>query len=148
MCRSSSERTSMGSGGRSQDGMTLLEMILFIVVIGVVGAVVVTMMSAPLTGAGTQVKAVTAAQLAQGRMELVLGQKRRAGFPGADPCQDSTLAACGLPADWSVDTRFEPWQQGNDPAMDDFAVIVITVSDPDGGSHSIRSLVARLGGDG
>ena len=127
----------------SQAGLTLLEMILFIVVLGVAGVILLTTLSSPLTGAGTQTEAVTATQVAQARMEVVLGQKRRQGFPGSDPCDgDPSLAICQLPGGWTANTGFEDWG-GEDP--EDYQVIVVTAQGPTGTSHSVRTLVTRLG---
>lgn len=127
---------------RSQDGLTLLEMVLFIVVLGIAGVALLSVLSSPLTGAGAQTEAVTAAQVAQARMEVVLGQKRRQGFPGSDPCEDDpSLAICQEPGNWSASTRFEDWG-GADP--DHYQVIVVTAQGLNG-SHTIRTLVTRLG---
>ena len=133
----------LSSNRKAQKGLTLLEMVLFIVVIGVAGVIILTTLASPLTGAGTQTEAVTAAQVAQARMEVVLGQKRRQGFPGSDPCAgDPSLTFCQVPGDWSVNTGFEDWGS-EDP--DDYQVIVVTAEGPNGTSHTIRTLVARLG---
>ena len=127
-----------------QWGLTLLEMVLFIVVIGVAGVMLLTTLASPLTGAGAQAEAVTAAQVAQARMEVVLGQKRRQGFPGSDPCDGNGLAICDVPAGWSVATTFQPWS-GN-PDTDNYQVIEVTATKADGsGEHTIRTLVTRLG---
>lgn len=126
-----------------QRGLTLLEMILFIVVIGIAGVVLLTVMTSPMTGAGTQLHAVTAAQVAQARTEVVLGQKRRDGFPGRDPCETNGFAFCTVPNGWSVDTTFEAWSENSD--TDNYQVVVVTATDPDGGTHTVRTLVTRLG---
>lgn len=131
--------------GRLQSGMTLIEIVLFIVVIGVAGAVLLTVFVTPLAGSGTQSETVTAAQVAQARMEVVLGQKRKNGFPGSDPCEiDDSPSWCQLPADWSVSTAFEAWAEDLD--IDRYQVIVVSAQGPDGSTHSIRALVAQLGG--
>jgi type II secretory pathway pseudopilin PulG len=131
----------------SQRGFTLLEMILFIVVLGIAGVALLSVLSSPLTGAGAQTEAVTATQLAQGRMELVLGQKRREGFPGSDPCTSgSPPGACQLPSNWTVTTEFVAWD--SNPDTETYQVIVVTANGPGGGSHTIRTLVTRLGGGG
>ena len=127
-----------------QTGLTLLEMILFIVVLGVAGVILLTTLASPLTGAGTQTEAVTAAQVAQARMEIVLGQKRRQGFPGSDPCvDDPLLLICQVPGGWSVNAGFDEGWGGED--LDDYRVIVVTAQGPNGTSHTIRTLVTRLG---
>jgi len=147
-----------GHSGR-QRGLTLIEMILFIVVLGVAGVVLLTSLSAPLTGAGTQTEALTAAQVAQARMEVVLGQKRKAGYPenpgdpsvcGAelDPCEaDGGLPFCDatVPGGWAVDTQCEAW---GSESTDCHVVAVVNVMQPDGGTHSARALLVNLGDPG
>lgn len=136
-----------------QRGLTLLEMILFIVVLGVAGVALLATLSAPLTGAGTQTEAVTAAQVAQARMEVVLGQKRKAGYPEdpgncqneLDPCEGGGPAALcddAKPTDWTVSTQCEPF---NKQPTDCQVVIVVTAStNPDDETHALRSLVTNL----
>lgn len=131
---------------QAQCGLTLLEMILFIVVLGVAGVALLATLSAPLTGAGTHTEAVTAAQVAQARMEVMLGYKRKNGFPAdglcspdPDPCPGP--AACTTPAGWTVDTGCEPWD-GNDTSY--YQVFVVTANGPDS-SYTMRTLVTRLG---
>lgn len=129
-------------------GLTLIEMILFIVVLGIGGAVILTTLSAPLTGAGTQTTSVTATQIAQARMELIVGQKRRKEFPGEDPCDGTGLAeACTTPEGWTVDSAMEAWDEDgiDDPAMDRYVVWLVTANGPDGEEHTIRALLTRLG---
>lgn len=129
-------------------GLTLIEMILFIVVLGVAGVALLTVLASPLTGAGTQTEAVTAAQVAQARMEVVLGYKRKNGFPEnglcdphPDPCPG--LNACDTPAGWNATTSCEVWSVDNDTSA--YQVFVVTASGPDGGNHTVRTLVTRLG---
>lgn len=132
---------------QAQYGLTLLEMILFIVVLGVAGVALLATLSAPLTGAGTQTEAVTAAQVAQARMEVMLGYKRKNGFPSdglcnpdPDPCPG--LDACMTPADWAVDTSCESWSGNGDTSS--YQVFVVTANGPDS-SYTMRTLVTRLG---
>ncbi|WP_376695281.1 type II secretion system protein [Wenzhouxiangella sp. EGI_FJ10305] len=137
---------------RAQAGLTLLEMILFIVVLGVAGVALLSTLSAPLTGAGEQTRALTAAQVVQARMELVLGQKRKAGYPedvsdckaALDPCPGATLSACALPAGWSEPAvSCEAW---NANPTDEYVVVVVSAAGPDGTSATARTLITNLGG--
>ena len=135
---------------RFQSGLTLLEMILFIVVVGVAGVALLSALSAPLTGAGTQTATLTGAQVAQARMELMLGQKRKAGYPDdpanceaeLDPCSSTTLAACDVPAGWTVNASCTPWSVNADTA--DYVVLVVSASGPEGAGATARTLIANL----
>ncbi|RFF28297.1 hypothetical protein DZK25_03355 [Wenzhouxiangella sp. 15181] len=127
-------------------------MILFIVVLGVAGVALLATLSAPLTGAGEQTRALTAAQVVQARMELVLGQKRKAGYPEdvsdckaeLDPCPGAGLSACALPAGWNEPTvSCEAW---NGNPTDEHVVVVVSATSAEGTSSSARTLITNLGG--
>jgi prepilin-type N-terminal cleavage/methylation domain-containing protein len=86
------------------EGFTLLELILTVILVGIAGSIVVVGLSS-LSGVGKERKAVVDAQLAQERMELILAEKRRNGFPnsddgvdGPDPCTRHNLAVDDYPA--------------------------------------------------
>lgn len=140
---------------QKQLGLTLLEMILFIVVLGVAGVALLATLAGPLSGAGTQTEAVRAAQAGQARMEVVLGQKRKGGYPEnagdpvacgseIDPCaSDSGLAFCdaAVPNGWTVDTRCEPWDTEDTNC---YVVAVVTATSPEGSDHETRTLFTNL----
>lgn len=128
----------------AQGGLTFIEMVIFIVLIGILGVALLSTLWNPLTGAGTQEEAVFMTQLAQGRMEAVLGQKRREGFPGTDPCSGgATLSTCNVPAGYTINTSFGAWS-GN-PDTDEYQVITVSVTGP-GGSYDMHTLVTNLSG--
>lgn len=148
MSTSSNERIPF----RVQSGLTLMEMILFIVVLGVAGVALLSVLSAPLTGAGTQMQAVTAAQAAQARMEVVLGQKRKAGYPQdpancqqeLDPCDGggpAELCDEAKPADWAVSTQCEDF---GSELRECRVVVVVTATGPGGSAHAVRTLISNL----
>lgn len=77
---------------KSQQGITLIEMVVVIVILGIAASIVVAAMSA-LSGVGWERKTTDHAQLAQQRMELILNEKRKVGFPANDVfCQNGTEA--------------------------------------------------------
>lgn len=134
-------------------GLTLLEMILFIVVLGVAGVVLLTTLSSPLTGAGTQTAAMEATQVAQARMELVLGQKREGGYPATydddaqcgqelDPCASGGLGAAWCDTGgWTVSTECTDWS--GDVNRQCYVVAVVTAVN-DGTQRSVRALFTNL----
>lgn len=76
----------------SQKGVTLIEMVVVIVILGIAASIVVAAMSA-LSGVGWERKTTDHAQLAQQRLEMILNEKRKIGFPEVnEPCQNGTEA--------------------------------------------------------
>ena len=74
-----------------QHGMTLIEVLLFVVVVGIVAAGLLTAFNGALRSTSTPGQMLTAQLLAQERMELIIGQRRVLGFGGFtsstfDPC--------------------------------------------------------------
>lgn len=130
--------------GCGQSGLTMIEMVVFIVVIAVLGVALMSAIINPLAGAGSQQEAVFATQLAQERLEVVLGQKRREGFPGSDPCEGGAgLATCNEPAGYDITTSFDAWS-GN-PDTDNYRVITVSVASGGSGGYSVSTLVTKLG---
>lgn len=89
-------------------GVTLVELIAFIIIVGILASGIIGGFSATLRGSGMPRQMTQALQLAQGRMELIrarkdslsaMGYNGFACFTGTryDPCQ-SALAAGGCPA--------------------------------------------------
>lgn len=130
----------------AQTGLTMIEMVVFIVVIGVLGVALMSAIINPLAGAGTQQDAVFVTQLAQERLEVVLGQKRREGFPGSDPCDaGATLSTCNEPAGYDISTTFNAWSEN--PDTDNYQVITVSVSSGGSNAYSTSALVTKLGGE-
>jgi prepilin-type N-terminal cleavage/methylation domain-containing protein len=82
----------------TRQGFTLIEMIAAMVIVGVA----VTMTGVSFKSFERIGKGINArnAQLAQQRLELILGEKRKNGFPesgeGPDPCPVSGINGCDL----------------------------------------------------
>lgn len=119
----------------SAKGYSLVELVIFIVIMGIIGAALFTGFSAALSGTSASTGNADPMQLAQQRMELVLAQKRALGFTGFtaatfDPCTSappSTLPVCtGIPAGYSVNTALaNNW--GGDI---NYKVITVSVTGP------------------
>jgi len=89
-------------------GVTLIELVAFIVITGVVVAGLATGISTTLRGTGTPKQMTQALQLAQERMELIRARKDVVGFAcftgtRYDPCQ--AAAAAGSCAAYSASTH-------------------------------------------
>lgn len=113
--------TPIGMGCRAR-GVTLVELVVFIVVVGIALSGVLLAFAATERGVPTVAQLEQARVLAASRMELVLGQKPVLGFdcfnaPLADPCEAAAAAfpcpgrvasaasACSVPAGYGVDVQ-------------------------------------------
>lgn len=80
-----------------QKGFTLVELAIFIVVVGLIAAAILLAMSVSLQKSPTINRETTALALAQLRMELILGQRRINGFGFTDPCSGAGAPAVCTP---------------------------------------------------
>ena len=84
-------------------GVTLVELIAFIIIVGLLVGGLMSGLSTTMLGSGMPKQVTQALQLAQERMELILAQKDVLGFSGFtaatyDPClTGSTHPACNNP---------------------------------------------------
>ena len=95
----------MSAPGRSpMGGFSLIEAIVFMVVLAVLLAALVTVFGSSLRLSPQAGRIDLAAELAQQRMELILGQRRAAGFAAfADPCVPGPgPAICTPPTGYTV----------------------------------------------
>jgi len=79
--------------GAAQRGVTLIELIAFIVIMGISVTALLSMYRAVLPRGATTTEITRATQLAQERMELILGQRVASGYSSvvlADPCAGGT----------------------------------------------------------
>ncbi len=107
-----------------QSGISLIEMIIFIVVVSIaVTGVLLAFTNTQRTGQ-PPIEITTATQLAQERMELILTQKRLVGFATfTDPCP-------GLGAICNAPTGYQPLVvtiAGAPPDPVNFKLITVTV---------------------
>jgi len=139
----------------------LVELVVFIVIVSIAVAGVMTAFSASLRGGPTSREITIATQLAQERMELILAQKKVLGFacftdPRFDPCQAavavgvcpatvaSTLAQCTPPGGYSL-TGTPPalitWPGGGGDT--NLQLLTVTVTGPDGVRFTLDTLVTN-----
>ncbi len=105
-------------------GFTLLEAVVFIVVLAVLLAGIVVAFGTSLRNSPTAGQIDLASELAQQRMELILGQRRAVGFATfADPCPGP--AACTPPAGYAVAATITAGWAG-DPA--NYKVVTVNVT--------------------
>lgn len=84
-------KSRMTSMAMRERGVTLVELIMFIVIIGIVVVAMVQAFSGTMRGSHYGKEMTVATQLAQQRMEVIFGQRKRLGFSGFtaanyDPC--------------------------------------------------------------
>ena len=109
---------------RQGDGFSLIEVIVFIVVLGVLAAGLVVAFSSPLRNSPEAGRLDLAAELAQQRMELILAQRRGTGFAGfTDPCPGPAI--CTPPTGYTVTSSIVAGY-GGDPT--NYKVVTVSVS--------------------
>ena len=116
-------------------GFTLIELIIFIVVAGILATGLASVFSSAIRGAAEPGRQTQATQIAQERMELILAQKKGLGFaafvaPAFDPCNLGPGPACTPPAGYSftpAPTLVTGW--GGD--LTNYRVVTVTVAGPE-----------------
>ncbi len=96
-------------------GYTLIEIIIVIVIVGIIGVTLMKALEMSLMGAPKLEKTSQALELAQKRMDLILGQARLVGFANYnDPCVASpNLPICTVPAGFTVTSALSNSWQSN-----------------------------------
>ena len=120
-----------------RSGFSLIEVIVFIVVLGVLAAGLVVAFGSPIRNSPEAGRLDLAAELAQQRMELILAQRRAVGFAGfTDPCLGPAI--CTTPAGYTVTPSILPGY-GGDPT--NYKVVTVSVSGPS--AITVTALVAN-----
>ncbi len=122
-----------------QRGFTLIEIIVVIVILGVIGVTLMKGLEVSLTATPGLENARIAMELANKRMNLILGQARLIGFDYYnDPCVVSPeLAVCTTPTGFTVSSTITSSWQSNTNLQQ----VTVTVSGS--GSATLYSLVAN-----
>ena len=134
-------------GPTQQTGLSLIEVVVFIAVLGILGAALFTAFTTAMRQQATTSDINTSAtQLAQERMELILAQRRTQGFAAFtaatfDPCTaaiPSTQPVCTVfPAGYTVGaTLTDNWSGDTN-----YKVVDVTVTGPT--QASLTALVAN-----
>lgn len=108
-------------------GFTLIEMIVFIVIIGIAATAILTSFQAVLQKSPTGNHQTTAVGLAQERMDLILAQRQLIGFSGfIDPCNSgSPPAICTAPTGYTINSNISALTISGDS---NYKTITVTVS--------------------
>ncbi len=138
----------------TQRGMTLIELIVFTVIMGIAAVALLSMYRAVLPHGTTPSQITIATQLAQERMELLLGQRDAGGYSTAvltDPCAGGTppaicneFLAAPVPgaASYSVvAVGISPVVTWSGLSADNYRMFGVTVLGPDGGQLASLSAV-------
>jgi type II secretory pathway pseudopilin PulG len=130
-------------------GVTLIELIAFIIIVGVLVSGLMSGFSTTLRGSGESRQVTQALQLAQERMELIRAQKDVLGFSGFtaatyDPClAGSAHPACSATFGYTITPALDETGacMGGDP---DYKCITVTVTDTSGARLSeLQAAVAN-----
>ena len=105
-------------------GFTLVEVVIFIVIAGVLSAGLIIAMGSSVLGTSQAGQTDMAAEIAQTRLELILAQRRNVGFATfADPCPGP--APCTAPTGYAVSSSIVTgW--GGDPT--NYKVVTVNVT--------------------
>ncbi len=130
---------------RQHAGFSLIELVVFIVVIsfaisGIFLAFTTALQKAPLSNPQT-----IAIELASARMEIIIGQRRINGFSNfSDPCAGgSQPVMCTLPAGitgYTTTSTISTYTVGTDS---NYKVINVVVTGPQNARADLKTLVAR-----
>ena len=95
----------VNAAGATQRGLSLIELIAFIVIMGISVTALLSMYRAVLPRGATPAQITLATQLAQERMELLLGRRAARGYSPVvaldlDPCPGAAI--CTSPTGYSV----------------------------------------------
>jgi type II secretory pathway pseudopilin PulG len=119
-----------------QSGFSLIELVIFIVVLGIAGVAIVSTFVVSGTKAPSLQNQSIAIELAQERMDLILGQRAINGFSSfSDPCPGPSI--CTAPSGFTVSSSIANNWNG------DTAYKVITVTVSGNGNASLQALVAN-----
>jgi len=126
----------------AQRGVTLIELIVFIVIMGISVTALLSMYRAVLPHGTTPAQITLATQLAQERMEVILGQRVARGYSpvaSLDPCPGALI--CTLPSGYSVIVSGAGSPLGWSGVTSNYRQIGVQVLGPDNNQLAILSAV-------
>lgn len=104
---------------------TLIEVALFIAVIGIVTSALAMLFATAMENVPDIDKRNKAIEIAQQRMDIILGQKANVGFASfTDPCVSSPPAVCNFSGNYTVTSSITTGYGGNN----NFKLITVSVT--------------------
>lgn len=126
---------------RRTSGYTMIELVIFIIVIGIIATTILASFNVSLEKTPVITRVAKAIDIAQQRMDVILGQKQVAGFNSfADPCSvPSALPFCDADVAYTVTSNISlGFVNGNSV---DYKVVRVDVGGP--ATISLTGLVTR-----
>jgi len=122
-----------------QKGISVIELIVFIVIVGIIATTVMIGMERVLIGSGTAGNVGQANQLAQARAEMILAYRDYAGFSNAvDPCGLATVPAmCNAVISFASAQGYTVSVTTN-TAVTNYKLFTISVSGPASATIQVR----------
>ena len=126
---------------RNNHGFSLIELIVFIVVVGIsLTGVMLAFTSALENNVGANPQTI-AIHLAGARMGVILTQRRINGFDSvSDPCVTSPPAVCQSASGYTISSAISTYTISGD---NNYKLIDVTVSGPQNAYVALKSLVGR-----
>ncbi|MDA8391038.1 MAG: type II secretion system protein [Gammaproteobacteria bacterium] len=114
-----------------QRGATLIELIVFLVIVGIAAAGVMEALTQAQSGGATPIQILEATKLAESRLEFLAGQSEVQSFATlTDPCAGTTPPpVCQLPPGYQIAQPTVVPDFGKNPAL---TALVVQVTAPDG----------------
>ena len=127
---------------RASAGFSLIELIVFIVVIGIALAGVMTAFNTALQNTSSVNPETTAIQLASARMEIIFSQSRSQGFASfIDICASSPPAVCPTaPSGYAVTASINAYTVGSDT---NYKLIDVIASGPQNAYANMKMIVGK-----
>ncbi|OGT27062.1 MAG: hypothetical protein A3I77_02435 [Gammaproteobacteria bacterium RIFCSPLOWO2_02_FULL_42_14] len=124
-------------------GFTLIELVIFIVIIGFVVTSVFIAFNTTLQKTSSVNPQTTAIALASARMDIIIGSRRMNGFTGlTDPCVSGSPAVCtALSAitGYTITSTLTPYAIGSDS---NYRIINVIVTGPQNSRADLKTVVA------
>lgn len=128
-----------------QQGISLIELVIMIIIIGISTTALMHSFSQPLQDSPQLNKQIIAQNLARERIELIIGQARHLGFNtlninNFDPCLNgSTDISCtNIPNGYTINTQLQNYTIGTDNG---YHRLIVTVSGE--GAIELQTLVSN-----